>query len=178
MSIRAWAGILSVIVTGSILAPAETSARGGFVGGRGMSVGGMHAPIVRAPMVRPGLAAPVRPAVAPARLHAPRHAAPFAHVRARRFFTPGLWGYPWYGDYYEPYGIPAYQQPVYPDPATSYPTAAYPALYPAPYPAADTAPARERIIYVVPPAPSCSTQTYNVRSEKDGGERSINVVRC
>jgi hypothetical protein len=46
---------------------------------------------------------------------------------------------------------------VTPDEQPTYPTTAYP--------------------YVKPPRSSCSTQTYKVPSE-NGGEASINVVRC
>jgi hypothetical protein len=64
------------------------------------------------------------------------------------------WGAPYgyYGDsdYYDP-------STVAPDEQPTYPTAAYP--------------------YVKPPRSSCTTQTYKVPSE-DGGEASVNVVRC
>jgi hypothetical protein len=64
------------------------------------------------------------------------------------------WGAP-YG-YYDDSG---YYDPstVAPDEQPAYPTTAYP--------------------YAKPPRSSCSTQTYKVPSE-DGGEASINVVRC
>jgi hypothetical protein len=169
MTIRIAASFLAIFATGLIVAPTETSARaGGVAGGRGMPMraipfhGGFRAPIVR-PQI-----APLRPAVnavAPARVRA----APFAHFRHRRFFAGGLpvtvWGdAPWYSGYYDPSGYVApYQQPTY-----TYPTATYPAP--------DTI-VRERIIYVLPPRPSCSTQTYLVPAER-GGERSINIVRC
>jgi hypothetical protein len=62
------------------------------------------------------------------------------------------WGEPYgyYGDsgYYDPSTVAPDEQP---------PTTAYP--------------------YVKPPRSSCSTQTYKVPSE-DGGEASVNVVRC
>jgi hypothetical protein len=189
MNSRIAAGILAIFATGLIVAPVETAARGGgFVGGgRAMPVvGGFRGPIVRPPI------APVRPMVAPAIRHAPLgHAplarapfarvpfarapfgrVPFAHLRRGRFFSAGLpvsvWGdAPWYGGYIDPsysYGAPP------PDPAIySYPATASPA--------ADGGPVRERVIYVMPPRPGCSTQTYHVPAEK-GGERSINVVRC
>jgi hypothetical protein len=168
MSIRIAASFLAVFATGLIVAPAETAARaGGFVGARGMPMrvmpfhGGFRAPIAR-PAIVPR---PAVNALAPARVRA----APFAHFRHRRFFAGGLpitvWGdAPWYNGYNDPSGyVPPYQQPIY-----TYPTAAYPSP--------DTI-VRERIIYVLPPRPSCSTQTYLVPAER-GGERSINIVRC
>jgi len=81
-----------------------------------------------------------------------RFAGRFAHShRVRGLVVP--FGY--YDDWYSGYG--------YYDPSTvtpeqpTYPTTAYP--------------------YVKPPRSSCSTQTYKVPSE-NGGEASINVVRC
>ena len=70
--------------------------------------------------------------------------------------VPSAWPYPlgyyddWYSGYYDP-------STVTPDEQPTYPTTAYP--------------------YVKPPRSSCSTQTYKVPSE-NGGEASINVVRC
>jgi hypothetical protein len=162
MTIRVAAGFVAILAVGLCLASGEVAARGGFAGGgRPMS---FSAPL-RAPMARPALA-PVHPlanGVAP--VH-PGRVAPFAHLRNRRFLAAGFWGdLPWYGGYSDPSGyLPAYQQPTY-----TYPTTTA-------YPAADAV-VRERIIYVMPPRPGCSTQTYNVPGE-DGGERSINVVRC
>jgi hypothetical protein len=174
MTIRIAASFLAILATGLIVAPAETSARAGLAGPRGMPMrampfhGGFRAPIAPAPIARPAIAPPLRPAVnavVPRRIHA----APFGHVRHRGLFIGGspvaLWGdAPWYNGYYDPSGyVPSYQQPIY-----TYPTAAYPAP--------ETI-VRERIIYVLPPRPSCSTQTYRVPSE-EGGVRSINIVRC
>jgi hypothetical protein len=162
MTIRVTAGCLAIAAVGLCVAPGEVAARGGGFAGGGrpmMSFSGA----LRAPIARPAVA-PVRPlGAAPA--HA-GHVAPFAHLRHRRFLAAGFWGdLPWYGGYYDPSGyLPAYQQPTYIYPTTT----AYPAV---------DAPVRERIIYVMPPRPSCSTQTYTVPAE-DGGERSINVVRC
>jgi hypothetical protein len=72
--------------------------------------------------------------------------------RVRGLVVP--FGY--YDDWYSGYG---YYDPstVTPEEHPTYPTAAYP--------------------YVKPPRLSCSTQTYKVPSE-NGGEASINVVRC
>ena len=82
-----------------------------------------------------------------------RFAARFEHRhRVRGLVVP--FGY--YDDWYSGYG---YYDPstVTPDEQPTYPTTAYP--------------------YVKPPRSSCSTQTYKVPSE-NGGEASINVVRC
>jgi hypothetical protein len=72
--------------------------------------------------------------------------------RVRGLVVP--FGY--YDDWYSGYG---YYDPstVTPEEPPTYPTAAYP--------------------YVKPPRSSCSTQTYKVPSE-NGGEASVNVVRC
>jgi hypothetical protein len=64
---------------------------------------------------------------------------------------------------------PAYPTTAYPDVQPNYPTTAYPDVRPA-YPTTASPD-------VQPPRSSCSTQTYKVPS-KDGGEASINVVRC
>jgi hypothetical protein len=160
--------ILGTVTIALIVGPADSSARGGGI------AGGRAAPMAR-PAVAPALpaTAPARPALGPAHLHA---RAPFAHARHRRFgrdgFAGGWWSYPSYSDYYSAYpSYVPYDQPAYPDQATSYPSGAY-----LPYAYAEP-PARERVIYVVPRYPGCDTQTYLVRSEQ-GGERSINVVRC
>jgi hypothetical protein len=177
MGIRIAASIVVIIAIGLLVAPVETSARGGgFAGGRAMPAGGMAAPMARPAVAPPrGLMAPTRPVAAPVRQHG---RAPFAHVRHHRFSNAGLpvgwWTYPWYGDYYNPSAYsPFYQQPYYPDPATAYPVTAYPPVaYPPVVPQVT-----ERIIYVVPPRPGCSTETIKLHSDK-GGERSIDVVRC
>src|SRR5262249_46549638 len=150
----------------------------GFAGGRAMPVGGMAAPVARPAVAPPrGLVAPTRPAAAPVRAQG---RTPFAHFRHHRFSNAGVptgwWSYPWYGDHYNPPAYaPFYEQPYYPDPATAYPVGGYP---PAAYqPPAIVPRVTERIIYVVPVRPGCSTETYKVRSEA-GGERSIDVVRC
>jgi hypothetical protein len=64
-----------------------------------------------------------------------------------------------WGEPYGYYGDSGYYDPptVAPDEQPTYPTTVYP--------------------YVKPPRSSCSTQTYKVPSE-DGGEASVNVVRC
>jgi hypothetical protein len=169
MSIRAATSILGILSIGLIVAPADGTARG-FGGGRAAPMGGVHALPARPAIVAPR--APVRPLPAAVRPRGNAFA-PFIRGHHRRLIRNGAgwWSYPAYGDDdYGPY-VP-YQQPTYPDPATAYPVSAYP---PAAYPPIAAAP--ERVIYVVPVRPGCSTQTYRVRSEK-GGERSIDVVRC
>jgi hypothetical protein len=159
MSIRIAAGILAIATVGLIAAPAEISARG-FAGGRGMhAMGAFHGPIVR-----PGIV-PGRPFAA-----RPFARAPFARFRHRRAFDAG-WPVGAWGDY------SGSSSSSYYDPnagAVSYepPAAGYP-----PLPPPEVGPVRERIIYVMPARPSCSTQTYKVPAE-GGGEKSINVVRC
>jgi hypothetical protein len=157
------------------LAPADGTARGFGGGGRAAPVGGLHALPARPAVVAPPAAVRPLPAASRARIHA---FAPFVRGHNRRFFRNGAgwWFYPDYG--YGGYGDYApYQQPIYPDPTTAYPgSAAPPAAYPpAEYP--PTAAVPERVIYVAPLRPGCSTQTYRVRSER-GGERSVDVVRC
>jgi len=170
MAIRIAASIIGIVAIGLLVAPPETSARGGgFAGGRAM-------PVMAAPVARPLVA---RPPVTPRPAGTPLRAHRLAHFRHHRFFGAGLpagwWSYPGYGDYYDPSGYsPFYQQPIYPDPATAYPVTGYP---PVPYPPPAVAPISERIIYVVPLRAGCSTETYKVRSAA-GGERSVDVVRC
>jgi hypothetical protein len=194
MNSRIVAGFLAIFATGLMVAPVETAARGGggFVGGRAMPMAGGF----RGPMVRPGIApvrplvAPMRPAAAPAGIRAapfarvpfarvpfaraPFARAPFGQLRHHRFFAGGLpvaiYGDagPWYSGYLDPsYYYGNYGAPQVP-PVYNYPPTASPAY---------TAPVGERVVYVVAPRPGCTTQTYNVPSER-GGERSINVVRC
>ena len=93
-----------------------------------------------------------------------RFAGRFEHGHRARGLAVPFFGYydDWYGGYYDPSTVTPDEQPTYPTAAypyvqPTYPTAAYP--------------------YVKPPRSSCSTQTYKVPSE-DGGEASVNVVRC
>ena len=81
-----------------------------------------------------------------------RFAGRFEHGHRARGLAVPFFGYydDWYGGYYDP-------STVTPDEQPTYPTAAYP--------------------YVKPPRSSCSTQTYKVPSG-DGGDASVNVVRC
>jgi hypothetical protein len=164
MTLRIAAGLLAIFATGAMLAPVETNARGGgFVGGRAMPVHGA----LPGPLVRPGMAPPPV-AVRPARVNP----LPFAHLRHRRFVETGVlssWGdLPWGSGYGSGYYDSSSYLPPLEQPAYTYPTSSYPVA---------DGPVRERIIYVLPPRPSCGTQTYKVPAE-DGGERSINVVRC
>jgi len=173
MTIRVLAASL-ILATGFILAPDAISARVG-----GFAAAPMHG-VVRAPLVRPGIAP-----VAPPALAAPR-AAPFARGAARfplrhapffrhrhqfGFPAAGWWSDPWCGDCYDTSG--GYGSSYLP-PAADYPSPDYP---PAAYPAAYGTPARERVIYVMPYRPGCTEQRQTVASER-GGERTITIVRC
>jgi hypothetical protein len=80
-----------------------------------------------------------------------RFAGRFEHgYRAHGLVVPFGYYDDWYSGYYD-------QSTITPDEQPTYPTTAPP--------------------YVKPPRSSCSTQTYKVPSE-DGGEASVNVVRC
>ena len=167
MTIRIVASFLAILATGLIAAPVETSARGGFAGGHGMSFrAGFRAPIIRPaiapptrvaiPAIRPAIARPTRVAV-PARLH---NTAPFARFRhtigPRRIWVGAPWygdyGAPWYGDYGDStYVVPDGQSP------------------------SDTSPTTDA--NMTPRRLGCSAQTYRVPSEA-GGETSVKVVRC
>src|SRR5262249_54989756 len=112
MTIRIAASFLAILAIGLIAAPVETSARGGFAGGHGMSFRAGF----RAPIIRPAIARPTRVAV-PARLH---NTAPFARFRhtigPRRIWVGAPWygdyGAPWYGDYGDStYVVPDEQSP-------------------------------------------------------------------
>jgi hypothetical protein len=176
MSIRVTTSILGILSIGLIVTPADGIARGFGGGGRAAPVSGLHGLPARPAVVAPPALVRPLPAASHPRIHA---VAPFVRGHHRRFIRNGAgwWSYPAYG--YDD-DVP-YQQPIYPDPATAYPgSAAPPDAYPPDgYPPAAYPPAAapERAIYVVRVRPSCSTQTYRVRSEK-GGQRSIDVVRC
>jgi hypothetical protein len=75
-------------------------------------------------------------------------------------------GYEPYYPYY-PYYDPTGQGAPYDAPA-AYPTAGYPT--------ASSAPA-QRFIHVIPYRPGCDSQTQKL-PWRDGGERSITIVRC
>jgi hypothetical protein len=134
----------------------------------------------------------VRTAAPPAALRA----APFAAIRSHAFRSPffrhrrsfdgggsGLWyggsgdyssygDYSGYGNYYPYYDSSGYglsTRPPYP----------YGQPYPpnANYPAADSAPAPQRVIFVVPYRPGCDSETQMVPS-MSGGERAVRIVRC
>jgi len=70
--------------------------------------------------------------------------------RVRGLVVPFGYYDDWYSGYYDPSTVTPAEQPTFPITASP---------------------------YVKPPRSSCSTQTYKVPS-KDGGQASINVVRC
>src|SRR6516165_3760212 len=70
--------------------------------------------------------------------------------RVRGLVVPFGYYDDWYSGYYDPSTVTPDEQPTFPITASP---------------------------YVKPPRSSCSTQTYKVPS-KDGGQASINVVRC
>jgi hypothetical protein len=160
---RIAASVIVVVAIGAIPIANDTAARSG---------GGFAAP--SHPALRP---AGIRPFFHSGRgLVGSRAAAVRSHefrrrfLRHRRFVWPGVWSdgsgyepnYPYY-PYYDPTG----QGAPYDAPAAS-PTAGYPT--------ASSAPA-ERFIYVSPYRPGCDSQTQKL-PWRDGGERSITIVRC
>jgi hypothetical protein len=170
MTIRVFAAS-SILAIGFILAPNEISARSA-----GFAAGPMHG-AVRAPLVRPMTAPVTPPAIAGPRpfthgaARFPQHRAPFFRHRHPFGFPGAAWGgIPWYGDYYDTSGgYGSAYAPLPPDyPPADYPPAAYPA---------DGPPVRERVIYVRPYRPGCTSQRQTVPSEH-GGERTITIVRC
>jgi hypothetical protein len=189
MTVRIAATILAIFAAGELIAP-ETPAQGrAFNGGR---TAPFHS-LFRAPTIRP--IAPSRPAVALPRTHG----APFGELRHRR--TPAVvWGTapwynaydaswdsgsdapwdsgfdapPWYGGSNAPWyagagtlwysgpGIPWYggfENSTYAVPSQQNPS--------------DTTNRN-----AMPPRLACRTQTYQVRSAEDGGERAVSIVRC
>jgi hypothetical protein len=186
MTIRIAASILVIFAAGGFITPDETSARGGaFIGGRVAPFhSGFQTPMSRAaiapprrvvtpaPMIRPAIAPP-RQVVALARIRA----APLTHFQHRRAPVV-VWSYaPWYsgddalwynGDDSSSYsgsGEPwfgGYDNPTYVAPDQKNPP--------------DTNPITDP--NVMPRRLGCRTQTYKVRSADDGGERSVNIVRC
>jgi hypothetical protein len=83
-----------------------------------------------------------------------------------------LWGlFHGYGNYYPYYDSSGYGRPSpYPYGQPPYPPAAN-------YPAADSAPDAQRVIFLVPYRPGCDSETQKVPS-MSGGERGIRIVRC
>ena len=188
MTFRIAASILAIFAAGGLIAPVATPAQGGpFNGGR-------TAPFHSVFRAQTPAIAPLRSAVARARIHA----APFGQLRHRR--TPAVvWGAaPWYDAYdtawdsgtdalsdsgfdaprwyggsdapgyagagtlwYSGSGIPWYG-------GVENPTYAVPGRNPS-----DTTSRN-----AMPPRLTCRTQTYQVRSTEDGGERAVNIVRC
>jgi hypothetical protein len=133
----------------------------------------------------------VRTAAPPAVLRAAPSAAIRSHALRSPFFGrhrssdgggAGLWGigsgdyssygdYSGYGNYYPYYDSSGYGRPSpYPYGRPPYPPAAN-------YPAADSAPDAQRVIFLVPYRPGCDSETQNVPSVS-GGERVIRIVRC
>ena len=149
MTLRIAASILAIFAAGGLIAPVATSAQGGALnGGRTAPVHG----VFRAP---PPAMAPLRPAVTRARIRP----APFGQLRHRR--TPAVvWGAaPWY-DAYDAAWDNGSDAPW--DSGVENPTYAVPGRDP------DSTNRNA----------TCRTQTYQVRSAEDGGERTVNIVRC
>jgi hypothetical protein len=173
MIIRIAASFLVILGIGAILLANETVARsgGGFAGGRSV-----------APALHPqGTRHFVPFGRAAVRSHAFRN--PFFRHRRFGFGSAGAWGWPWYGSYYDstsygPTGYPSGYDPTgYGSPselAPVYPTVAYSPMGSIGYPAAGSAPTS---VYVIPYRPGCDSQTQKL-PWRDGGERSITIVRC
>jgi len=143
--------VIVVASLGSAAIATDAAARGG--GGASHGGGGMGRGFGGAHLVGAMGGGRIGGGLRGGRFGGDRFAGRFAHShRVRGLVVP--FGY--YDDWYSGYG---YYDPstVTPDEQPTYPTTAYP--------------------YVKPPRSSCSTQTYKVPSE-NGGEASINVVRC
>jgi len=143
--------VIVVASLGSAAIATDAAARGG--GGASLGGGGMGRGFGGAHLVGAMGGGRIGGGLRGGRFGGDRFAGRFAHShRVRGLVVP--FGY--YDDWYSGYG---YYDPstVTPDEQPTYPTTAYP--------------------YVKPPRSSCSTQTYKVPSE-NGGEASINVVRC
>jgi len=143
--------VIVVASMGSAAIATDAAARGG--GGASHGGGGMGRGFGGAHLVGAMGGGRIGGGLRGGRFGGDRFAGRFAHShRVRGLVVP--FGY--YDDWYSGYG---YYDPstVTPDEQPTYPTTAYP--------------------YVKPPRSSCSTQTYKVPSE-NGGEASINVVRC
>ena len=173
MTMRIAAGVLVIFAAG--VAPGEAPARGGaFIGAPVAPFhSGFQTPMNRAaiapprrvvtpaPMIRPAIAPP-RQVVAPARIRA----VPLTHIQHRRAPVV-VWGYaPWYiGDdalwYNGDDSFGGYDNPTYVEPDQKNPP--------------DTNLTDPN---AMPRRSGCRTQTYKVRSADDGGERSVNIVRC
>ena len=176
MKFQGVASFFAVAVGLMIVAPAETSARGGGFGD------GHAAPVgFRTPMARPAMVGgyamsshrvpqALQPAIAGSR------GVPSAHFRHHRRPVIVWIGAPWNGgNDYDPPTFPAVP-PAFPaasDSPASQPT------QPAYSAAADYPDARsvDKATTINTVRRSCDTQTYEVPSEA-GGKVSINVVRC
>ena len=205
MTIRIAASILVIFAAGGFIAPVETSAQAGpYDGGRtAPSHSAFRAPTIRpamaplraavapALMVRPAIAPP-RPVVALARVHA----APLGHFRHRRA-PMVVWGNaPWYNGYdaswyggedaswYSGYDASWYSDydEWYSGYAPWYSGSGMPwyrgVENPTYVAAGRQNPPDTTDRNAMPPRLACRTQTYQVRSAEDGGERAVNIVRC
>jgi hypothetical protein len=164
MIIRVAASFLVVLGIGAILLAHDTAARpgGGLAGGRPAPVAHATHPAGMRPFIHPGRATVGSRAVV--RSHALR--TPFARHRRLGFGWPAAWsGEPWYDPYYDPTGRGAPRE---------LPPSIYPTVH---YPAASSAPVTQRVIYVIPYRPGCDSQTQKL-PWRDGGERSVTIVRC
>jgi hypothetical protein len=203
MTIRIAASVLVIFAAGGFIASAQV---GAFGGGRSAPIhSAFRAPTIRpamaplragvgpAPVVRLAIAPP-RPSVALARIRAAR----FGHFWHRRAPVV-VWGtVPWYDGYdaswYSGYDLSQYSG--YDEPWYS--------GYDAPWYAGSGMPwyGGSRIRWdrgvenptyfatgrqnppdttdrnATAPRSACRTQTYQVRSAEDGGERAVNIVRC
>jgi len=166
MIIRIAASLFVILGAGIILTANGAVARsGGGFAGRSFSPAPAH------PFISPGRR--IGGNASAARARAFRN--PF--FRHRRFGSglDGAWGSPGYGSYYDPtgYGPTGY------DPTGSIaPYDTPPPAYPAgSYPPAAVAPAHRAIMTVIPYRPGCDSQTQKL-PWRDGGERSITIVRC
>jgi len=139
-----------------VFAPVETSARMGGLGGRP----GVRAGAAIPHPFNPHLARPFGPRFGPFNRH-------FSRFSRSRDNSGGVGGY---GDYYGNYDdyYPPYYGP-WPSYYPPYPSRAYPPSGAAPSPMKDYALTYRR---------GCDSETVKVPSERGGGYRSVNIVRC
>lgn len=156
MTSRLFAVSIVLLGIGSIVAPAETSARsGGFGAAPAIAARGVARPSVSAPFFartspRPGMTGDLRARAAEFRMS--------RRVDHRQLGFPLWWDYaPYPTDYYPyEYGSPYGDLPF-------------------PYPQMDGFPDRPRPVATY--QPGCRTDTQKVSSES-GGKHSINITRC
>jgi hypothetical protein len=173
MIIRIAASFVVVLGIGVVLVANETIARsgGGFAGGRSVS----SFPALHPSGIRRG-AVGERAAVHSHAFRTPFLRTPFLRHRQFGFGWPfAAWdGTPGYQPYPDQagYGAPSeLAAPVYP---TVYPTLGYSPMGSLGYPAAGSA---RTSVYVIPYRPGCNSQSQKL-PWRDGGERSITIVRC